>query len=561
MTGAYPLDIDGDGIVDLASCASARTSSCAASATAPFERANEALGFDGGDDWTTAFSATWEDEATLPTLAFGEYLGLDANGEPTTTCADSSLVRPAADGTTYGAPIPLSPGWCTLSILFSDWDRSGRRDLRVSNDRHYYRDGEEQLWRIEAGQPPRPYTADDGWARLQLWGMGIASQDLTGDGYPEVYLTSQGDNKLQALASGDPSRPAYEDMALDRGVTAHRPYDGGDVLPSTAWHPEFADVNNDGFLDLFVSKGNVGTEIDHAMRDPSNLFIGQADGTFVEGAEAAGIMRFGFARGAALADLNLDGLLDLVQVVRNENVELWRNVGVRRRHDADPDGPLAGRGPGPTGREPRCHRGVGGDPHRRPDRPARGDRRRRARERRARLDPPRDRVGDDGRCPRDLAGRRGRAVADDPRRHVRPHRTRGRRPRTVDARRRHAPVTTPCDADPATDRRDTAGTSGCRTRARTSTRPSTRTGVARLRERMDAERYTHLVVWADREHSANLSYLTGFDPRFEEAILIVGRDGEPAILVGNECWGMAGAAPAADAPPPFPGPEPAEPAT
>ena len=52
-----------------------------------------------------------------------------------------------------------------------------------------------------------------------------------------------------------------------------------------------------------------------------------------------------------------------------------------------------------------------------------------------------------------------------------------------------------------------------------------------------------LVVYADREHSANLAYLTGFDPRFEEAILVVGPDGDPAILVGNECFGMAGAAP------------------
>ena len=50
-------------------------------------------------------------------------------------------------------------------------------------------------------------------------------------------------------------------------------------------------------------------------------------------------------------------------------------------------------------------------------------------------------------------------------------------------------------------------------------------------------------IYADREHSANLAYLTGFDPRFEEAVLIVGPDGDPAILVGNECWGMAGAAP------------------
>ena len=40
-----------------------------------------------------------------------------------------------------------------------------------------------------------------------------------------------------------------------------------------------------------------------------------------------------------------------------------------------------------------------------------------------------------------------------------------------------------------------------------------------------------------------MSYLTGFDPRFEEAILVVGETGEPAILVGNENWGTAGAAP------------------
>jgi hypothetical protein len=57
--------------------------------------------------------------------------------------------------------------------------------------------------------------------------------------------------------------------------------------------------------------------------------------------------------------------------------------------------------------------------------------------------------------------------------------------------------------------------------------------------------YDVLLVWADREHSAGLSFLAGFDPRFEEAILVVGPDGEPAVLVGNECWGMAGAAPLA----------------
>jgi hypothetical protein len=67
--------------------------------------------------------------------------------------------------------------------------------------------------------------------------------------------------------------------------------------------------------------------------------------------------------------------------------------------------------------------------------------------------------------------------------------------------------------------------------------------LERLRARADARGYDRLVVYADREHSANLAYLTGFDPRFEEALLVVGPAGDPAILVGNECFGMAGAAP------------------
>ena len=68
------------------------------------------------------------------------------------------------------------------------------------------------------------------------------------------------------------------------------------------------------------------------------------------------------------------------------------------------------------------------------------------------------------------------------------------------------------------------------------------TRLARLRALAEA-RYDRLVVYADREHSANLAYLTGFDPRFEEALLVIGPDGDPAILVGNECYGLAEAAP------------------
>jgi hypothetical protein len=68
--------------------------------------------------------------------------------------------------------------------------------------------------------------------------------------------------------------------------------------------------------------------------------------------------------------------------------------------------------------------------------------------------------------------------------------------------------------------------------------------IERLRRRLTERGLDRVVIYADREHSANLSYLTGFDPRFEEAILVIGPDDDPAVMVGNECWGMADAAPA-----------------
>ncbi len=70
-----------------------------------------------------------------------------------------------------------------------------------------------------------------------------------------------------------------------------------------------------------------------------------------------------------------------------------------------------------------------------------------------------------------------------------------------------------------------------------------RARLDRLRAGMEERDLDRLVIYADREHSANLAYLTGFDPRFEEAILVVGPTEIPAILVGNECYGLAGAAP------------------
>jgi hypothetical protein len=340
VTGAYPLDVDGDAVLDLVVLRVGSNVLLRGTGGCVFEPANAEWGYEGGNEWTAAFSAAWESPDAWPTLAFGNYLDWPLAADNARSCAPSELVRPSDGGTGYAAPLPLEPGYCTLSVLFSDWDASGRHDLRLTNDRHYYTTGTDQLWQVRAGRPPRLYTEADGWKNLSIWGMGIASQDVTGDGRPEVVLTSQSDNKLQTLEPGA-TGPTYSDIAIDRGTTAHRPFVGDATLPSTAWHPQFADVNNDGRLDLFISKGNVEVQSDHAAQDPSNLLVAQSDGTFVEGAREAGVVSMGRSRGAALADFNLDGLLDLVEVQREQRVRVWRNVGAGTAQEPAPLGTWA----------------------------------------------------------------------------------------------------------------------------------------------------------------------------------------------------------------------------
>jgi hypothetical protein len=55
--------------------------------------------------------------------------------------------------------------------------------------------------------------------------------------------------------------------------------------------------------------------------------------------------------------------------------------------------------------------------------------------------------------------------------------------------------------------------------------------------RMIAAHYDFLVVYGDREHFANIAFLTGFDPRWEEALLLLDTKGHRWLLVGNECMG------------------------
>ena len=64
-----------------------------------------------------------------------------------------------------------------------------------------------------------------------------------------------------------------------------------------------------------------------------------------------------------------------------------------------------------------------------------------------------------------------------------------------------------------------------------------------LRDRAGQRGLDILLIYADREHMANLAFLTGFDPRFEEALLILNGTKLPVLLVGNECWAYSTSSP------------------
>ncbi|MGK0203119.1 MAG: hypothetical protein ACI9S9_002193 [Planctomycetota bacterium] len=122
-------------------------------------------------------------------------------------------------------------------------------------------------------------------------GAGLTVSDYDQDGLPDVYLVSQdGQNKLFRQIA--PLK--FEDVTGKAGAGLG----GGDAWGTAA---TFADVDGDGDLDLYVCN----------LESPNLLFLNQGDGTFVEKAGAFGLGQTAASTGAAFADYDNDGDLDL----------------------------------------------------------------------------------------------------------------------------------------------------------------------------------------------------------------------------------------------------------
>ena len=153
-------------------------------------------------------------------------------------------------------------------------------------------------------------------------GGGVAVGDINNDGLEDIYFTSnQGSDKLY-LNQGDFK---FKDITAVAGIYTDNSWSSGVTME---------DVNNDGFLDIFVSKvGRHNSLLAHNL-----LYINNQDQTFTESTEALGLAFSGLSTQAAFIDYDRDGDQDMFLL--NHSVHSVRSYGTteKRRDEA----PLSG---------------------------------------------------------------------------------------------------------------------------------------------------------------------------------------------------------------------------
>jgi hypothetical protein len=147
--------------------------------------------------------------------------------------------------------------------------------------------------------------------------MGVAVGDYDNDGDLDLFVANYFENYLWKN-NGDGT---FVDVAKQAGVTGQ----------GIGWGTVFFDFDNDGDLDLFVANGSMDdlTETDDITKTVTNqdlFFVNQGNGTFIQEIdENTGFKNPVVSRGAAVADLNQDGLMDLIVSQFNQLGPTYQN--------------------------------------------------------------------------------------------------------------------------------------------------------------------------------------------------------------------------------------------
>jgi hypothetical protein len=219
-----------------------------------------------------------------------------------------------------------------MGVGLADFDGDGLPDFFVANDKMF-----NSMFHNKGGNKFEEMALETDVAMASggamISGMGVDAQDVDNDGKPDIAVVALDHETFPLWKNA--GKMEFNEITTASGLARLS-------VPMAGYSPNFGDFDNDGWKDLFVSRGHVQSPRmaeTKPINEPNTVFrnLGRDEKGMIRW--AALTEETGFAsvapkrhRGAAVADLNHDGKLDVVVTALSEPAEIWINKSPDHHH-------------------------------------------------------------------------------------------------------------------------------------------------------------------------------------------------------------------------------------
>jgi enediyne biosynthesis protein E4 len=214
-----------------------------------------------------------------------------------------------------------------MSAAFADFNHDGRLDVFITNDtvpNFLFRNNGDGTFTEDALMAGVSVTGSG----RPISSMGTDAQDYDNDGWPDIHMTALAGETFPLFRND--SHGAFIEETQASGL-------GRLTVRLSGWCSIVADMDNDGWKDIFTANSHVNARIGDfeaiAFKQPNSLFLNDGQGHV---SDVSGVAGLGSAvaahRGCGVADFDGDGRLDIVVLTLGTPAELWHNTAPTSNH-------------------------------------------------------------------------------------------------------------------------------------------------------------------------------------------------------------------------------------